>query len=200
MDSLLVDRVSIYRNSDILYTDKVIPFSSSIGQSFNPEVVLEFTIPAGTTASFQVVGLRGLVGITETVAIPSTQMSKITLNSFSSVTSVASVAGNAGTVNIKYKNKSGQPYYMEQTVVSNHPGRISKNRQGILSIRREAVTTQDEHLLFIKYGPNLLKAKDEIVDLQTNDRFMIIDVDDVKSSVSYHHTEVIISLIDPGLK
>lgn len=200
MQDLLLDRVSVFRNSDVLVSALATPIALTPSSTFDPEVVLEFTIPAGATADFQIVGLHGVTGITETVSIPSTLRSKITTNAFSTVTSITSLGGSAASATIKYKNKSGQPYYMEQTVLSNVPARISKNRQGNLAIRRELVTSQDEHVMFIIYGPHLLKSKDEVLHLDSNDRFMCIDVDDVLDGVGYHHTEVVISLIDYGLK
>jgi len=201
IEDLLIHRISLVRKEDNILTNKTLPFSQSINLTIAEQpVVLEFAIPAGTTGSFSVTGVNSNGAVLETVTLTSSNPRSVSVNSFTGITTVGSSGGSAGSVSVYLRSQSGQPIFQQNTVISNYPARFSRNRQGNLVIRREMLTTQDEHVLFLIYGPDKIRAKDKIIDDATGDSFMIVDVDDVSDSYTYHHTECTIALLDRTLE
>ena len=201
IDELLIDRITLKRVSDTLLSGLTLPFSSSINKIFTTQpVVLEFVVPAGTTSSYSITGVKNNAGVSETVVFTSGNSRVVTINAFDGITTISSSGGNSTTASVYLRGQSGQPVFEETSVLTNYPARFSKNRQGTLVIRREQLTVQDEHVVFINYGPNKIKPKDKIIDDSTSDVFLIADVDDVKDGNTYHHSELIVNLIDRGLE
>ena len=200
IEDLLLHRITLYRESDDLF-EGALPINASLNQTFSSQpVTLEISIPLGNTTSLLITGLKNGIGKQETVVFDGTLPIKVTSNAFDGITSVQSFGGNATSVIIRLRSQFGQPVFTETALVTNYPARISKDRQGALTIRREQLTTQDTHVIYMVYGPNKIKPKDELVHIENNDRYKITDVDDIYDGEGYHHTESTIALIDAGIE
>lgn len=201
IDELLIDRVTIKRVSDILFSGLTLPFTSTINKTYTTQpVILELVVPTGTTSTYTITGVKGNAGVSETVVFNANNSRIVTVHAFDGITTISSSGGSSSTLSVYLRSQSGQPVFEESTLITNYPARFSKNRQGNLVIRREQLTVQDEHVVFINYGPNKIKPKDKITDDSTGDIFMIVDVDDINDSNGYHHTEIIVDIIDRALE
>lgn len=198
MEDLLIDRITLYRESDSLLST-TLPVNSTVNKSFTEQpTLLEFIIVAGTTASFLITGIQNSASKQETITFDTSINKRITLNSFDGVTSIQSLGGNSTTVLVKLRSEFGQPIFTETALITNYPARISKDREGALTIRRESLTIQDKNVCFLVYGPNKIRVRDELLHVDTQDRYKIVDVDDINDSDGYHHTEAVIGYIDIG--
>lgn len=204
IDELLVDTVTFYRDTDDLFKNSSIPVSVTIDATYRTPVIVEFEVPAGTSASFQILGVSGGVGKTENIVFNGTATFKSSVSSYTGLSTISTLTGSTSSVTARLRNQSGQPYYMENIIADSIPARISKNEEGSftrsLTLRNSSVQVQDNHLCFITYGYNLIKAKDRMLHHDSNDRYMVLAVDEVRDFSDYHHTEITIGLIEPSLK
>lgn len=201
IDDFLIDRITLKRVSDTLLNSVSLPASTTINQTFSTQpVVLEFLVPSGTTSSYLITGVKNNAGIQETVVFTTDNSRAVTNSYFDGITSISSTGGNSSNVSVFLRGQSGQPVFNESIILTDYPARISKSRQGNIVIRREQLVAQDDHVLFIAYGPNKIKPKDKIVHDNTGDVYLVADVDDIKDSFDYSHSELVINIIDRNLE
>ena len=201
IEDLLVDRITLKRVSDTLLSGLTLPFSSSINQTFTSQpVVLEFVVPDGTTSSYSITGVKNNASVSETVVFNASNSRTVTINNFDGVTTISSSGGNSSTASVFLRSQSGQPVFTETSLLTDYPARFSKSRQGNLAIRREQLVAQDDHILFIIYGPNKIKPKDKIIHDSTGDIYLVADVDDIRDSSEYNHSELVVNIIDRNLE
>lgn len=191
IDELLIDSIKVERLSDSLLSAATFPLNSSISQTYPQEVVFDVAV-AGGTATLVFTGVKNDAGIQETLVFDGVLSPKTTSNYFDGLSTVVSTAATGSSVTIDIRTRMGQPYLALTTILASQPARFSSVRRSRLFTERGIATDLDKKVLFAKAGKGVIKFKDIITDLETNEIFTVLDVNDIKDRVAYHHTEMLL--------